>query len=863
MSNYNTNSKIPLRDYQVRCINAFYESVRNGNKRVILCAPTGAGKCLGRDEQVIMHSGRLKKVQDIRVGDLLMGPDSQPREVLGLGHGFGPMYEIQPIKGKSWRCNDVHVLTLVRTNCGTKKAGEVIDVPLNEYLEWNDNAKHLYKLFHVGADFPNQNEEIPLDPYFLGVLLGDGSLKRSVEINTPDPEIIQCIYGIADAWGMRVTKKEDKRSKADNYSISNHNPYGQKPNPILNIIRGFGLNVNSGDKFIPDIYKYASRKDRKEILAGLLDTDGCLSKNNHFDYLSKSNQLAKDVAFIARSLGIRANEKEKYVKDYGVYYRVQLSGNVEKIPTRIERKKASPRLQKKDVMRTGFKVQRIPDDEYFGFELDGDGRFLLDDFTVTHNTRVAMGLINHVLSKGKRCNFIVDRDLLVKQTSSAFWKMGLNHGIQSGPTTRFIDNPLQIISAQTAAARDLPLHEADLNIQDECHITIKHLLKCMDQGSTWLGLTATPFKAGLGDIWQDVVNVISTNDLVRQGWLASLKIYVGHMKTPDKNSAGDFDVRSAATIVIGDAKKIVSDWEEKTKEHFGKPVKTIAFANTVSDAEALNDEFNSRGHDFKVLHYELKQEQKDDAIADLRAGRIMGLVGVEAIQRGFDVPDILCGIDAHPWRRSVGSVIQQAGRAMRSSDNKEFSLWLDFAQNMVRHKETIQNFWENGIDELVALDKKIGVESTERAESVCPKCDALMFSDVCVCCGYVREKKVSGGTGESGTICVDGELRPLDIGDHRQHVVKIGRKEYELPSKKQGWDDICYLGQERGTSQEKTQAWCQAQFRSLYGGFHRARFDPEKRYEISSPTIPQAIEHRVSLYINKKKRESKKRKSGI
>ena len=153
----------------------------------------------------------------------------------------------------------------------------------------------------------------------------------------------------------------------------------------------------------------------------------------------------------------------------------------------------------------------------------------------------------------------------------------------------------------------------------------------MDQGSTWLGLTATPFKAGLGDIWQDVVNVISTNDLVRQGWLASLKIYVGHMKTPDKNSAGDFDVRSAATIVIGDAKKIVSDWEEKTKEHFGKPVKTIAFANTVSDAEALNDEFNSRGHDFKVLHYELKQEQKDDAIADLRAGRIMGLVGVEAI----------------------------------------------------------------------------------------------------------------------------------------------------------------------------------------------------------------------------------------
>lgn len=95
--------------------------------------------------------------------------------------------------------------------------------------------------------------------------------------------------------------------------------------------------------------------------------------------------------FLTRSLGLACykNKVKKCIKSLnfiGDYFRMSISGNTNEIPTIVERKKASLRCHKKDVLVTGIKVQAIGIDEYFGFEIDGNRRFLLSDFTVTHNT---------------------------------------------------------------------------------------------------------------------------------------------------------------------------------------------------------------------------------------------------------------------------------------------------------------------------------------------------------------------------------------------------------------------------------------------------------------------------------------------
>jgi cell division control protein 6 len=149
----------------------------------------------------------------------------------------------------------------------------------------------------------------------------------------------------------------------------------------------------SESKFIPPQYKLGSQRTRLEILAGLLDTDGSL-KRGCFDFISKSRQLAEDVVFVSRSLGFYAFVKEKFSHDQfgheGLYYRVGISGDVSRIPTRVSRKQAPPRRQKKSVLRTGFTLKPLGNEEYFGFRVDSDQRYLLDDFTVTHNSGKTM-----------------------------------------------------------------------------------------------------------------------------------------------------------------------------------------------------------------------------------------------------------------------------------------------------------------------------------------------------------------------------------------------------------------------------------------------------------------------------------------
>lgn len=349
---------------------------------VLLTAPTGLGKCLAPETLVLKHDGSVVRADAVRVGDKLMGPDSQPRRVLSLGRGVSPMYRVVPAKGEPWICNNVHVLTLVNTS-----TGDVIDIGLDDYLRRSDTFKHTHKLFATAVNFPSR-EAMPLDPYFLGLWFGDGhkgvgsnGLHR-VMVSKPDVEVRQACEEMAASFGLQV-REDLAEGKCPSYRIVNDLGAG---NPLLDMMRTI-----VGDAVtVPWRYLVASRRERLAFLAGWLDSDGSLS-GGCFDFAQRRVDYADAVAFLARSLGFRVTRATKMV-DGETYHRLCISGETSQIPTRIPRKQASPREQKKNALRTSFDVVPIGSGEYAGFTLDGDGRFLLGDFTVTHNTDMALSI---------------------------------------------------------------------------------------------------------------------------------------------------------------------------------------------------------------------------------------------------------------------------------------------------------------------------------------------------------------------------------------------------------------------------------------------------------------------------------------
>lgn len=138
------SSNIRLRDYQQDAVDGIRAAYKQGRRAVLFVLPTGGGKCLGRGTPVLMFDGTIKPVDDIQVGDLLMGPDSAPRRVLSLARGRELLYRVTPTKGDAYVVNESHILSL------RNDRGVVKNIPLREYLD----EPHHWKIRNPGWRVP-------------------------------------------------------------------------------------------------------------------------------------------------------------------------------------------------------------------------------------------------------------------------------------------------------------------------------------------------------------------------------------------------------------------------------------------------------------------------------------------------------------------------------------------------------------------------------------------------------------------------------------------------------------------------------------------------------------------------------------
>jgi Hom_end-associated Hint/Homing endonuclease len=340
--------------------------------KLIVASDSGGGKCLAAGTPVLLYNGNVLPVERIEQGMQLMGPDNKPRSVLALLRGTGNLIKVVPVKGDSWTCNDEHILTLRHS----KAPFEVRDISIPWYRNKMPANKVMWKLFSVGVDW---DEQPVFDPYTMGLWLGDGRFDRP-EIHSPDKEIHDYLEHFN--FGSLRAKTFHPYQRCAYVAITGTS--GEE-NWFTNLIKQFTL---TGEKRIPQKYLINSRENRLQLLAGLMDTDGHLH-HGFFEIVTQYGGLSNDILFLARSLGFCATHRFKHVEYQGewrYYHRINISGECSDIPTKIRHKQAAKRTIRKLATVTGFTMQAAGVGEYFGFELDGDGRFLLGNFVVTHNT---------------------------------------------------------------------------------------------------------------------------------------------------------------------------------------------------------------------------------------------------------------------------------------------------------------------------------------------------------------------------------------------------------------------------------------------------------------------------------------------
>ena len=366
----------------------------------------GAGKCFAKGTKILMWDGSIKNVEDILVGDWVMGDDSTPREVLQLHNGTAPMYLLQRSFSKDIIVSANHILSLMCYH--RDKTWTYEDISIEDYLNKSEKYKHYARLYKTKVTFSTQSESahLQIDPYYLGYWLGDGLSESIGRFCTADKEIIEYGKQYAESLGLELKQHSHKDGKCQIYCLSEGNignhayhPLGRNPYSLIK------------NKHIPKEYMTSSIQNRLALIAGLIDSDGSLN-NTSYDWINKNKDLAFSFYRLVNSCGLRAtiSSCQKSCGDFtGEYWRVNITGDLTAIPVKIERKKCKKTIiDTTKPLREGFKVIPLGEDEFYGFMTDGNHRFVLDDCTVVHNSTAAAYIFSQLKMKGINCELVTE-----------------------------------------------------------------------------------------------------------------------------------------------------------------------------------------------------------------------------------------------------------------------------------------------------------------------------------------------------------------------------------------------------------------------------------------------------------------------
>lgn len=425
------------------------------------CILKAIAGCHHKNTPIMLYNGHTKMVQNITTNDILMGDDSTPRNVLRLYRGVDIMYRITNDIYESYIVNQSHILCLKHIIQNT-----IIEISVNDYLRLTPSEQDNLREYKTSVEY--ENVTVPTDPYLIGVRLG-------------------CINPC------------DMITNIHDYNVKQYLKNNLHNNFIPSLKK---LNLLNDRLYIPHIYKCNSKQIRLSLLAGIIDSTGLLY-NNTYEIRNINKTLMEDIVFLCRSLGFESylkNNNSIIIKNINTY-----------IPV-LTNKMKMYNYTYSYINLSKINITKLKEDNYYGFQLDNNNRYLMGDFVVTHNSGKSFIAFELIKNINKKTLIIVPNTYLLEQWVSLLTNLFPNNTIGQYYGKKKIMGDIMVAIINSAANSNTfefkisrgkyqQINHTDFFnkfgfiIYDECHMYCTKIFKKIFNRANVensIGLSATP-----------------------------------------------------------------------------------------------------------------------------------------------------------------------------------------------------------------------------------------------------------------------------------------------------------------------------------------------------------------------------------
>lgn len=502
-----------------------YIRINEAKQKMVLAPAPGLGKAQPLYSKLLTPDGFIT-MGEVKIGTTLVGAKGLPVQVTNVWpQGIRPIYRITFSDRTFVDCDENHLWVIETKNGRRKKVVPKVVLSTKQILDLGPKTPCGDRKYYIPMTKPVQfkKRDLPINPYLLGMLLGDGGLSSThVNLTSIDEQVVDTVGDIVSPLGLRLVKEKESSDGKRRYTyriiktVKDGRP-GKKDNVLVSEMRKLGLlPIACHHRFIPDIYKYGSIEDRLEVLRGLMDADGHVSStSNNTEVTFKSLTLLNDLCELVESLGGNTYKSKKLVN--GVYYyRANLV--LEFNPFKLYRKSQTWKPP------TKYLPYRVIDSiEYIGEQVAQcitvdaeDSLYLTDNYTPTHNSGMSimraqvLGATRVLVVGPSKSNYTTWRAEVDKSTD---WTTIEYHGTTAKrKKIRESENFLQanVVYTTYTMAHELVGFPFEQVICDEAHTichsntklfkNIKKLMKSLPDAGLQL-LSGTPIQHKPQDYW--------------------------------------------------------------------------------------------------------------------------------------------------------------------------------------------------------------------------------------------------------------------------------------------------------------------------------------------------------------------------
>jgi superfamily II DNA or RNA helicase len=692
-----------MEEHQVEAINKL---TSHGNGIIVLA--TGGGKAQPFHAKVLTPLG-WKNMGDICVSDRVVTAHGKITEVDGVyPQGIKSIFRVTFEDGRTAECTDEHLWKVYNVYWSGDRYRVLPLLQIKKEMELRKAKGYFIDLYQ--PDLNESNADLLVDPYVMGVLLGDGGVRTSIRFTTADHHIVKKIRHLL---GSHYEINKVTNTEYD-YSITHPST---KKNPLTDSLLSFGLfGKYSYEKHVPECFLNASTKQRLSLIQGLMDTDGEIDYKGTIGFSSTSEVLADQMVYLIRSVGglckkvgrttsyIHNGERRQWRRSYRLHIRHNNPECLFSLPRKLAR--INPDYQYRDKWKLKIKsIEEIGSAECQCISvIDPSRLYVTDNFVVTHNTIITAGLSQLYYPYGKIL-IIVPRIDLVVETHATVQAMGM---MDCGMFFDELKDPKYITVTTWQSLENCPelFHEVAAVIVDEAHgadAKVLHKL-LVDAGKNVpirIGMTGTmpeddlakyQIQAALGP----VIYEKKARDLQRSGFLAYCQIFI--LKYQDKKRQSYIDDAHNHQYYIDEMRW---QWENQqrilhiseTIREFSKDGNTLVLVRNREYQAALlrllPEAIGLNGSDKGSYRHKIYQETnaKNNAI-------LICTYGIAST--GIDVARLFNLVLIEPGRKNI-PVIQSIGRGLRKADDKDWVMVYHIgsdAKFSARHVVEVQRIYK-------------------------------------------------------------------------------------------------------------------------------------------------------------------------